>query len=476
MKNRNIIGRLSFVLVAILINGCTPKLTIREADRSVPDQFRTSGDTSNSAAIKWREYFHDENLAILIDEALQNNQEINIVYQEIEMLRNEVRARKGEYLPSIGIGAGAEVEKAGRYTRSGAVEHSLEIRDGEEFPEPLGNLEVGAYAQWEVDIWKKLRNARQSAFTRYLASMDGQNFLKTNLVAEIANSYFELLALDHQLEIVQQNIDIQSDALEVVKLQKLAARVTELAVKRFEAQLLNTRSLAFGISQRIVETENRINFLAGRFPQPIARDSGAFNLVIPVEISAGVPSQLLENRPDIRQAELEITGANLDIRVAKAHFYPSLDITAGLGYSAFNAKYLLTTPGSVMYGLAGELMVPLVNRNAIKANYKNANARQEQVLLNYERTVLNAYIEVMNQLTKIDNMQNGYQLKQQQVQVLIESVEISNSLFKSARADYAEVLLTQEEALDARFDLVETRMAQIEAWVNVYRALGGGWN
>ncbi len=475
MITKHINISLSMVIVAIVMNACTPKLTIREADKSVPEVYSSQGDSTNSVEIKWRDYFQDSNLIALIDTALLNNQEMNIVSQEVEMLRNEVRVRKGEYLPSVGVGAGAGLDKVGRYTRNGAVEHNLEIRDGEEFPEPLGDITVSAYAQWEIDIWRKLRNAKQSAFTRYLSSIDGRNFLVTNLVSEIANSYYELLALDNQLELVQQNIEIQSNALAIVRLQKQAARVTELAVKRFEAQLLNTQSLEFGIRQQIVEIENKINFLVGRFPQPIARDSGAFNNIPMGNVKAGLPSQLLENRPDIRQAELELTAAKLDIKVAKAEFYPSLGISAGLGYSAFNAKYLLTTPESLMYGLAGELMVPLVNRNAIKANYKNANARQEQALINYERTILNAYLEVQNQLSKIQNMQSGFDLKEQQVQALIESVEISNNLFKSARADYAEVLLTQEEALDSRFELIETKMLQVQAWVNVYRALGGGW-
>ena len=298
----------------------------------------------------------------------------------------------------------------------------------------------------------------------------------TNLIAEIATSYYELLALDNQLAIIHQNIDIQNNALRIVRLQKEATKVTELAVRRFEAQVLNTQSLQYNIQQRIIETENRINFLVGRYPQTVARSSQDFGNLVPANIHTGLPSQLLANRPDIRQAEQELAANKLDVQVAKARFYPSLGISAGLGYQAFNPLYLLKTPQSLILSLAGDLTAPLVNKNAIKASYFNANAKQIQAVYNYERTLLNAYIEVANQMAKIGNLEKTYDTKSKEVQALTQSITISNNLFSSARADYMEVLLTQRDAIEARFDLVETKMQQMNAVVNIYRALGGGWN
>jgi outer membrane protein TolC len=277
------------------------------------------------------------------------------------------------------------------------------------------------------------------------------------------------------LAIVKQNIEIQGNALEIVKLQKLAARVNELAVRRFEAQVLNTKSLQFDIQQRITETENKINFLVGRFPQPVERSTATFSGLVPNMIHTGIPSQLLENRPDVKQAELDLVAAKLDIKVAKARFYPSLGISAGIGYQAFNPSYLIK-PESLLYSLAGDLAAPLINRNAIKAAYYTANAKQIQAVYNYERTLLNAYIEVANQLAKISNTEKTFDLKSKQVEALNQSIEISNDLFSSARADYMEVLMTQRDALESKFDLIETKMKQMNAMVNIYRALGGGWN
>lgn len=454
----------------------TPVILTKTENKTVPASYIGSQDTTNAATLTWREYFTDPNLISLIETALDNNQELNITMQEIAISQNEIMARQGEYKPFVNLRGGAGVEKAARYTNIGSSEATTDIKPGRETPEPLPDFVIGAYARWEVDIWHKLRNAKKAAATRYLATVEGRNFLVTNLVAEIASSYYELLALDSQLAIVRSNIEIQTNALAIVKLQKESTRVTELAVQRFQAQLLNTQSLQYTIRQQITVTENRINFLLGRYPQPILRDTGNFENLLPKAIQAGIPSQLLENRPDVKQAELELAAAKIDVQVAKANFYPSLGLSASLGLQAFNPIYMARMPESLLSSLVGDMVGPLVNKNAIKVTYYNANAQQIQAVYYYERTLLNAYIEVVNQLSNINNLENSYSLKAKEVQALTQSITIANNLFRSARADYVEVLLTQRDALESRFDLIETKMQQMQASVNIYRALGGGWN
>jgi len=466
------------IILGLTLNftGCkTPTLVQKTENKEVPLSYNNSKDTLNTATLTWKEYFKDAYLDSLINTALSNNQELNITLQEIDIAKNEIRARKGEYLPFVGLKGGAGVEKVGRYTSQGANDANTEIKPGIETPEPLQDYGVKAYATWELDIWNKLHNAKKASVSKYLATVEGKNFMVTNLIAEIANSYYELLALDSQLAIVQQNIGLQNNALKIVKFQKEATRVTELAVKRFEAQVFNTKSLEFGIQQRIVETENKINFLVGRFPQPVKRSTENFTDLVPNAISTGIPAQLLENRPDVKQAEMDLAAAKLDIKVAKARFFPSVGISAGIGLNAFDAKYLFKTPESLLYSLTGDLVAPLINRNAIKASYYSANAKQIQAVYNYEKTILNAYIEVSNQLAKMDNMAKTYDLKSKQVEALNTSISISNDLFLSARADYMEVLLTQRDALESKFDLVETKLQQMNTMVNIYHALGGGW-
>lgn len=468
--------------ICLTVAGCkapAPEAAITTST-PVPESFGTTAPTqdanNNTAALAWKDYFKDQNLVDLIDIALKNNQELNITLQEIEIAKNDIRVKKGLLLPTVGVRAGAGVEKVGRYTSQGAGDASTEIKPGKETPDPLGDFTISAYANWEVDIWKKLRNSKKAALNRYLATVEGKNFVITNLIAEVADSYYELMALDNQLDIVKQTIKLQTNALEIVKIQKQAARATELGVKKFEAEVLTSQSMEFDILQQIKESENKINFLLGRYPQEIKRTSNTnFLSLLPAAVSSGIPSQLLANRPDVKQAELELVAAKLDVKVARAEFYPSLDITAAIGVNAFKPSYLFTMPESLLYSLAGDLVAPLINRNAIKAEFASANGRQLQALYNYDRTVLNAYLEVSNQLSKIQNLQKGYDLKSKQVDALNTSIDVSNDLFKSARVDYFEVLMTQRDALEAKLELVDTKKEQLNAAVHVYRDLGGGW-
>ena len=472
IKNLLLTGTVS----CILFTACkVPALVTAPQPKAAPSTYGSSGDTTNTGALKWRTFFADENLVKLIDTALVNNQELSITLQEIEISRNEIRMRHGRILPTVTAGGAAGIEKVGRYTSQGAGDASADITPGKGVPDWLPDFRLGLFANWEVDAWKKLRTAKKAAITRYLATVEGRNFVITNLVAEIANSYYELLALDNQLQIVKQTILLQQNALEIVRIQKQAAAATELAVKKFEAEVLNSQSTEFDIRQQITAKENSLNFLLGRYPQPISRDTSGILMLVPSQVATGIPSQLLINRPDIKQAELELAAAKLDVTVARAEFYPSFNISAGLGLQAFSPKYIYRLPESVLFSLVGDVAGPLINRNAIKAEYSSANARQIQAVYNYERTILNAYMEVSTELSNIKNRDQIFTLKSKQVNTLSATIEIANDLFKSSRANYLEVLLTQRDALESKLQLIETRLSQFNSVTNIYRALGGGW-
>ncbi len=467
-----------FLAAALGLGGCVPSLEgnqARDPNDTVPEHFRpadpnaTSQESKSVASRDWSDFFTDPKLVELIETAIENNQELNIRLQEIIIRRSEVTARRGEYQPRLDAGLGAGVEKVGRRTSQGTSDEAHGL------PENLGDFRFGLNASWEIDVWGKLRNATKAAHLRYLSSIEGQRFVTTQVVAEIANSYYALIALDNQIEVLEKNIELQQDGLEVVILQKEAARVTQLAVQRFQAELLKNRSRKFDLLQQRIEAENRINFLVGRYPQKVERNSASFDTPLPSTVHTGVPTQLLDNRPDVRQAKLELEAAKLDVKAAKAGFYPSLSIEAGVGYESFNVKHLVTTPESLAYNLAGNLTAPLLNRTAIKAQYRTANATQIQALYNYERAILQGFTDVANQLAMLDNLNKSYELEAQQVRTLTESIEVSNILFQSARADYMEVLMTRRDSLEAQMELLETKMRQFQALVDVYQALGGGW-
>ena len=459
--------------------GCVPMLegiTPREADRTVPESFGSKAPTVESAApLPFERLFQDKNLVALVEAALANNQELGILEMEIAIANAEVIARTGEYQPKVAVGAGAGLERVGRWTTQGASDASDEITPGRLVPEDLPKYRLGFVASWEVDIWGRLRDATKAAMLRASATVEGRNYVITRLVAEITRSYYELMALDNRLQVLERNIEIQNQALEVVRAQKAAARVTELAVQRFEAEVLHNRSRVFEVRQELVETENRINFLIGRFPQPIPRSSSTFLELEAAAMATGLPAQLLANRPDLRQAELQLAAAELDVSVARARYYPSLTIDGAVGVEAFETSRLGTWPESIFYGIFAGIGAPLFNRKAITGGWFAANAQRMQAVLHFEQTLRSAFAEASNQIAMIENLGQKYALKRQQVQILGEAIDVSNRLFASARADYMEVLMTRRDALESQIELIETKQMQLGAVVNMYQALGGGW-
>lgn len=465
-----------------LIPGCKiPEICRPESMRPLPQTFDRNNDPAqgmvsdqNSACLGWREFFNDPTLHQLIADSLAGNQELKILAQDIRIANNEYRARRGLLFPFASIGTSAGIEKSSRFTRDGAVEDQLQAAPGKGFPEPLPNFLIAADVTWEIDIWRRLRNARDAQALRFLGTQAGRNYVVTRVVAEVAENYYELLALDNRLETLDRTIAIQQQSLDTAKALKDAARGTELAVQRFQAEVQKNQSEKLIIQQEITETENRINYLAGRFPQKIDRPSVEFlSLYLPA-IGVGFPSQQLLNRSDIRQAEREVAASGLDVRVARAQFFPSLILSAGVGYEAFNTKYLFSSPESLIYNAAGGLVAPLINRSAIKADYLNANARQLQAVYEYQQTVLNAHIEVINQLSLVENYTRSLEVKTQQLQSLESSVDNATKLFQNARGEYIEVLLAQRDMMETRLVLINTKQKQLGAVIKAYQALGGG--
>lgn len=478
MKNNRII--ITVLGVSLALASCKAPLATQTQDKlkeNLPQNFnQTEAVTENNSGITpWKQFFTDPNLVSLIDEALKNNQELLITLQQIEIAKSDVLYKTGKLKPTVSAGIGAGVEKVGRYTSTGAGDASTDITEGKGVPENLGNFEAGFSANWELDIWHKLRTEKKSAVAHYLSTVEGKNFVLSSLIAEVAENYYGLLSLDNQLDMIHKYMELQKKALEVAKIQKQAMAATELAVKKFEAELAKSSATEYDLKQQITEQENQINALLGRFPQPIIRNKESFMTIVPQTIYTGVPSQLLANRPDIKQAELELQAAKLDVEAARKEFYPSLEINATLGLEAFKPSYLVKMPQSIAYNLAGELAGPLINKSAIQANFKSADARQIQALYEYDKTILNAYLDVANQMSKIKNLDQFYQLKSQESKALDESIDIANQLFKNMRADYLEVLMNQRDALDAKMELIDAKERQLSTVVNIYKSLGGGW-
>lgn len=467
-------------LLLVALYGCKSVEPAKEPDLlKMPDTFFTSADSGTQQLVDWKSYFQDSSLIVLVEEAIRNSPDMAIALQRIRIAEADVRLKKNMLLPSINGVATAGQQKFGKYTMDGVGNYdtnfSPNIEEEQKMPVNLPEYYVGVQTSWEIDVWKKLRNRKKAALLRFLAEKEGRHLVVTELVAVIARSYFQLVALDNTLSIIRETIGLQEQALSIIRLQKEAGEVNELAVKQFEALLLNSRSLETETIQNINIHENNINLLCGRFYMPIARTSAFPEKNIGSLVRNGIPSDLLRNRPDIRQAEQLLKSRRADLLAARAAFFPSFSVNGALGYQAFNPAFLLSTPASIAYGIFGNMVMPLVNRAAIKAEFKTAGAARMEAFYVYQKSILQGYTEVNIELSNIKNLAAIQQLREEQVNTLATAVEISSDLFRTARATYFEVLVTQQNALSSRLELIDVKRRQLMASVNLYKALGGGW-
>jgi NodT family efflux transporter outer membrane factor (OMF) lipoprotein len=460
----------------LMVSSCkTLDTGLQVRNQEIPPTFKNSSDTTSIADINWRNYFSDAYLVGLIDSALVKSYDLQIAFQRVEAVRSEVMFADGRLLPTVDGAAWAAQERAAEYSVDWAGNEGGTFLSGDPLRPTYNDYYLGLVSSWEIDVWGKLKNRKRAALSNYLSSIEGRNFIISNLVAEIAILYYELIANDNQLEVIQQTIAKQEEALEVVKARKEVGQANELEVQQFQAQLYDLKSWGQETLQEIKLLENSINFLLGRFPQPIERNRENLFEQMPETLSAGIPSQLLANRPDIREAELLLQASKFDVLSAKAEFYPSFNINAGVGFKAFNPEFLFRSPESIAYSAVGGLVAQLINRKAIKAAFNSAKANQLEAMYNYQKTILRGYVEVANELSNIEYLQEINSLKQQQREVLIQSVETSSDLYRYGRATYLEVLLAQQNSLETQLELISTTKRQRIATVNIYKALGGGW-
>jgi NodT family efflux transporter outer membrane factor (OMF) lipoprotein len=468
-----------FVLFLFSLTGCKVFEPLPSSSAvKVPTSFTGKTDTLSVGNMARKDFFTDAVLVSLIDTALRNNLDLRMATQRIEMARTQVWLGKGAFLPSINAVATAGVDKFGDYTMNGVGNYDTNLSDNidsdRRIPNPTPDYFLGLRSSWEIDVWGKLRNQKRAAYARFLATEKARHLITTALVAEVGSLYYELLALDNEMEVVRKNIRLQETAVEMITIQKEGGRANELAVKQFTAQLLNTRSLEVQLRQQLVETENLLNLLLGRYPQPIVRGKPIRAQEVPADVQAGVPSNMLRRRPDIQQAELELVAAKADVQAARAAFLPSLTLTSYMGFNSFRSA-MFFNPGSLAYGALAGLSAPLFNQNRLKASHRRALAENMGAYYGYQKTVINGFREVVTSLNGIVNYGQVSSLKAQELETLSQAVTDSKVLFKAGSASYLEVITAQRTVLEAELGLVQAKKQQFLSLIELYRALGGGW-
>lgn len=478
-KPQNHLYKLLLALFFLSVAGCRnfKNVTIN-AENRLPSSYDGNTDSTTIADLPVSSFFTDPNLLRLIDTAVTANPDVLSALQRVEIANANLRYNRLQLLPVVDAEARAGLDRYGDYTQNGVGNYdtnlSPNINDKQRIPNPTPDYFLGFKSSWEVDLWGKLRNRKKAAFNRFLASQSGYKMVITSLTAQIATAYYQLLALDNELKTIRENLVLQSNALEIVKIQKLGGRATELAVQQFLAQLKRTKGLEYQVLQQITETENQLNFLTGKFAQSIPRDTSINTLKLPRLLAAGVPSQLLLNRPDIKEAEFELTALKADIKAARAAFFPSLMLSPYIGYNAFKPSVLFD-PASLTYGVLGGLTSPLFNKRLVNRDFNLALAQSRTAVYNYQRVILTSFQEVSNSLKGIENYTQFYKQKQDEVQALNNAVSVANDLYLVGRANYLEVITAQRNVLDAKLELANTKKNIFINAINLYRAVGGGW-
>jgi len=458
-------------MTACVPKGPEPKAEVPE----LPPTFDGTVGQRTPRSVPWNSFLQDSQLRELVRQALRDNLELKIAAERVEVARASVRLAKGAQLPRVDFAAGAGVRKFGLYTMDGAGNATTDITPGQTVPEHLPDLAFGLQAKWEVDLWGKLKNQRGAALARYLASQEGVNLLITSVVADVAINYFDLIAGKQGLDVLTRTLTHQEEALDVMRLQKKVGRVNELAVQQFASQLEDTRAVRTRLTQAVRETEIRLNLLLGRLPREIASAAASPDKELATSIELGIPSDLLENRPDIREARLLLEAAKCDVKAARAAFFPSVNITGGLGYQAFDPRFLLSTPESIAYSVSGGLVAPVVNRSAVRSEFDAASAGQLEAMYHYQKVVLTGFAEVAIGISKVQRASEIVHQRKAKREALDNTVDTATLLFSTGNAGYFEVLAAEQSALRVELELIEAYRDERNARVFLYRALGGGW-
>ncbi len=453
----------------ILIAGVTGTLiscnTTRPFSRGSADTDGLFGDTVVTdtvtiAETPWQDLFTDPLLKKLIEEGLDNNPDLQIAAQRVIEAEAYFEQGKASLFPSVTAQGG------GGYVRNPETLYP----DG---PREIKDFQLNVQASWEADIWGKLRNSKRAAYAGLLATDAGSKAVRTGLISGIVTVYYSLLALDEQLAITRETVKNNIDLVETMKVLKNSGLVTGAAVVQTEAIRYAAEVTIPDLEQTIRETENGLCLLLGRTPGKIERSSlGA--QISPELINTGVPSQLLDNRPDVMQAEYAVISAYELTNSARAYFYPALTITALSGFEATDLNKLLD-PAALTANVIGGITAPIFNKKANITRLKIAKAQQEEALLSFRNTLLTAGQEVNNALSRYKASEKKILLRQKQLEALQKSVSYTKELLNFGSATYTEVLDAQQSLLSAQISNVNDHLQKLTSAVSLYRALGGGW-
>jgi len=465
------------VVILASLTSCT-SVKYKAPQAELPDDFRNNtqinigkdSTATSIAKISYKEFFTDTVLQSLIERGIANNNNLQVAVKQIEIASLSYNQSKWANIPNINLNIGnASINRPSDNSMNGMM-----------FGQMLGKRYIEDYnssfsISWEADIWGKIKGRKESALASYLQTQEAAKAVQTRLVAQIAQSYYNLLMLDMQLDITRQNLELVNKTLHMITKQQQLGITTSLSVQQQENvrdQILVTIPV---IQQSITIQENALSILTGKLPGEIGRTSKLTNMQTLVYGSEGIPSEMLSYRPDVKSSELAVRQAFSNVKISKANMYPVLNITAQGGLNAFNFKNWFEIPDSLFGTAVGSLAMPLLNGKQLKTQYEQSKIVMEQSELNFKQSVLNAVGEVSNALTNIESADKQEVITTDLVLRSEKAVDTSTKLFQQDLATYLDVIIAQNNKLQAELSLASIKVQKLNAVVDLYRALGGGW-
>lgn len=452
--------------IALAVQSCGITKVYKRPNVGTEAIFRAEVSQTDSTSIgsrKWTDLFTDDLLRDYVSEALNNNFDIQIALKNLQITEAYIKQAKASFAPSVGVEMSSSTSKLSSNSRTGS------FFSGSLFNE----FQLNGYLSWEIDIWGKLRSQKKAAVAKYMQTTNFVKLVKSKIVANVANQYYTLLSLDSQREILLSTIENRRQSVETIKALKQAGTTTEVAVKQNEALLYTAQSLLIDIENQIKITENSLSILLGKSPSAIERNQ-LDEQQIPVELQTGVPIQLLNNRPDVVAAEYNLINAFELSNSARASMYPVLSIGASGGLNSTNFVNLFSL-NSLFANLLANLTQPIFNRRALKTQKEVKKAEKEIALLEYQQTILNSYQEVSNALYTYNANAEKLVLKVQENEAYSDAIEFSEELLSQGLANYLEVLRAKENALNVQLNMITLQLNKLTSTVQLYKALGGGW-
>lgn len=459
---------ISGAMASVLVS-CAVGKSYTRTDLQVPETYKESVQvTGDTVVLPWKTFFKDPKLMGLIDRALTRNNEVNVALKNIEQLDLVYKQAKLSLMPTLDLTAGANRSWASTNTLNGSLNEQFV---GTKY---MDDFSAALRLSWEIDIWGKAKMQKESAAAEYFAQKENLNAVKSRIIVQVAQAYYNLISLDEQLKIAEQNIELSNSTLKMMDLQFKAGQINSLAVQQSEAQKKTAELLIPLAKQNISVQENALSILCGEYPSKIERE-GNLKMMIPEnKLSQGLPAQLLSRRPDLKVAEFNVISLNAKTGLAKAAMYPSISLSPQIGVNSNKFSSWFDIPGSITKAVAANLAAPIFQKKQLKTAYETALIEQEKAAINFKQSVMTAVGEVSDAMAKSQGSSERLHLLDQRTAILDKGINDALKLYKSGMATYLEVITAQNNKLQNDLESINVTLERLNAEVDLYRALGGG--